>query len=577
MAKQLEDLERRLSLDGPQTDDELHAWITRNIGINMPRTAVCEGHVAPFQFIADLFFQRTVSVVAMANRGGSKTFGVAVLHLLNMLYRPGIECATVGAIEQQARRAYMHFQKLIDQCAKDAVATSLMSETRFKNGSRLEILPGTVNAVNGPHPQIVHFDEVELMDPEVYQEGQNMPAGKKINDKQFNAISVITSTRKRGIGMMQSLIDEISEAKLQGAQAPYELYAWCIYETAAAVNNCQVAYPDLSEEERCPCATVIKGRWENGQPRSLKDCCQGRLARSDGWIPFDDVASTFTKVSQDIWEAQQECSKPSTAGLVMPQFSRERHGIRRWDPDPTLGPIYMSIDFGGTNPHAVNWYQVLRYEVECTSFNGTTKRLPEGSRVCFDEIYIAEVGNNKIADMIANKERLWRERHKHFRISKRFADPQAKAARLDFARHDPPLPTVFVTTREVQEHIKMCANLLEDDLFFVDVDRCEMFVEEIEGWHYPKKKAHMVDDPDKPVEDFDHCMSNWRYCMSNISVIEKSGAMSRKAVPSAGVRQHPTAKGAGRDSRLPAYLPNSRGLPPSETWRKSLGQPVTGA
>lgn len=35
----------------------------------------------------------------------------------------------------------------------------------------LKILPGTEAAVSGPHPATIHFDEVELMDPEVFEEG----------------------------------------------------------------------------------------------------------------------------------------------------------------------------------------------------------------------------------------------------------------------------------------------------------------------------------------------------------------------------------------------------------------------
>src|SRR4051812_29899293 len=86
-----EELEVRLSEDGPQNDDELHAWIKQELGIDIPRTSVCEGHDAPFTFIADLYFERTDAALLMANRGGSKTFLVALLHWLNSRFKPGCE------------------------------------------------------------------------------------------------------------------------------------------------------------------------------------------------------------------------------------------------------------------------------------------------------------------------------------------------------------------------------------------------------------------------------------------------------------------------------------------------------
>jgi hypothetical protein len=574
LANQIADLERRLSLDGPQTDDELHHWIKHNLGFTIPRNSVCEGHASPFSFIADLYFNRKGSALLMANRGGNKTHGVAILHLLNMLYKPGIEAATVGAIEAQADRAYSHFRTLVqiyqDRTGQDVVDTSMKSKTRLKNRSQLEILPGTKNAVNGPHPQVVHVDEVELMDPEVYQESRNMALGKtKEGGVHFRAQDIITSTRKRGVGPMQELIDSVNEAKLMGAEPPYEMYSWCIFECAEPMPSCQVARPDLPDCDKCDCDKVVSGRWDNGQPRTLKDVCGGRFAKSDGWVDHETIKNTFTKASQGIWEAQQECIKPSTEGLVMPQFSLERHGVRRYDPDPDHGPIFMSIDFGGTNPHAVNWYQVLKYEIEVETYNGTTKRLREGTRVCFDEIYKAEVSNTQIAELIVRKEELWRQKHPRWRVSKRFADPQGKAARLDLARYRVPLPTANLTTRDVKEHVKICAYLIENDTFQVDVERCEMFCAEIESWHYPKKKPGMLDDPDIPVDDFDHCMSNWRYAMANIEKMHMGGRRRNTTPGSTGI-VHATVKGSGtkRQGEAPvAYSTNSSTLPSGSKWR----------
>lgn len=545
MARQMAAMESKLKLHGPQDDDQLHTWIKETVGIDIPRVSVCPDHDAPFKFFSDMYFNRCdTAAILMANRGGSKTFLVALLHLVNSKFKPRCESATIGAIEAQARRAYAHLLKFMDIVPelKEDLASSIMSETRWKNGSRVEVLPGTIAAVNGPHPQIVHFDEVELADEDAFYESRNM----SLSGHGIPAQDIITSTRKRGAGLMQRLIDEITDAQSQGFIPPYRLYQWCVFETTTKQRNCQVANPHIDEEHRCTCDKVVKGKWDNGEPRRFSDICQGRLAKSEGWMTLDDVHKTFMADSRDIWEAQQECIKPSTEGMVLPRFAVERHGIRGFMPDPDNGPIFAGIDFGGTNPHAVIWFQVLRYEVDVESAGGGTKRLPEGSVVAFDEFYKSEIGNNKLAEAIVNREAFWANKFPGFTVIRRFADPQGKAARLDLHHYTPKINTSFYVSRDVKEHIKALVALIDDELFYVDTVRCPMWVAEAQAWHYPKMKAGMIDDPEKPVEDFDHAMAATRYGVSNLLYMERRWG---RQLRSPGVRE--------RDSETGRFAPTT--------------------
>ena len=537
MARQQAELERKLAIAGPQNRDQLHSWIKHNLGYDIPRKSVCHGHTSPFDFLADLYFGPTTSAVAMANRGGSKTFMVAMLHYLNSRFKPGIESCTVGAIEMQARRAYAHLQKLVDKVGQDEVAATTMIDTRWRNGSRVEVLPGTISAVNGPHPCVVHVDEVELMDPEVYQESRNMSQSQVVYGRQYPAQDIITSTRKRGHGPMQNIIDSIHVAEADGREPPYKLYTWCVFEVAQNVPNCRVANPGCANP--CPCNEVPGGRFADGRPRTLEDVCQGRFSKSDGFVPLSDIINTFTKASPEIWEAQQECSRPSSEGLIFPGFDKHRYGVIDWTPDPGLGPIFMSVDFGGTAPHAVNWYQVLRYEVDAQTPHGT-KRLKEGAIVCFDEIYKAEIGNNQLAAMIVQREALWRKKVRGWKVMQRYGDIAAKAARLDFAQHDPPLRLVHYITREIEEHIKVGNEYISKDRFYVDLGRCPMFIEEIEAWHRDR-------NTEKPVDMNDHVMSNFRYFVAHINRAEAHGKKGRgpRAVQRKSLSSGPSARSSG--------------------------------
>jgi hypothetical protein len=526
------------NLEKIETDDQLHAYIKQTYKIDVPRVAVCENHNAPFDLIADLFFQRTDSAILVAGRGGGKTMSSALWQALNMEFFPEVECASVAAVEIQAKRAYQHFKHFQRVGATDKVEQSLISETVWKSGSKYEILTGSISSVNGPHPQKVHRDEVELMDKKVFQESLQMEKSKVSTEGEtIPSQTLITSTRKTSDGLMQQLLDECKEAETEGRKAPYKVYIFCIKEVTKNVPNCRVANPELPEQEKCECNQAKNGMLEDGSPRTLEVICGGAFSKSQGFMPIEDVTKTFMKSSRHIWEAQQECKRPYIEDITLPEFTREGCGIRNFVVDPANGPIYQGIDFGGTNPHAAEWVQVLDFDIDATGFDGNPKRLPEGSVVLFSEIYKAEIGNQKLAELIVERERQLREKFPGFKVQGRFADPQAKAARLDFKANTPSLLCKWpAVTRDREEHTKRMRDLLIDKLFYVDVENVKMFVEEVEAWNIKNKT-------------FDHAVDATLYAVSNIYAVEQNRARH-------GVVDLPSVKG-GRAIRVPNQFDDS--------------------
>jgi len=496
------------------------------------------------------------------------THNAGIFNLLNSLYKPSCESIIIGAIEPQAKRAYSHFQNFTKDINTGKLIPEIKSirvtETEFKNGSKLEIIAGTPAATNGPHSQKVLFDEAELADPLAWEESRAISTSKELpNGNVIKAQDIITSTRKRGKGLMQQLVDEVERAKAKGLRPPYELYKYCIFECVEQQKNCQIANPDLPEEKRCSCDKVVKGNWddEDRRPRTLKDICKGKFYKSRGWKPLDDVINTFMQSSRSVWEAQQECSKPETEHMIIPGFSREIHGLLDWVPDPKLGPIYMGFDAGGTHPHAVVWYQATRYEIEVNSFNGNPIRVKEGSRVAFDEIYIAEVGNNKVADLIVEKEKKYKKIWKGWNTSYRFIDPQAKAARLDLEHHIPPLKFSWFATREFEEHVKILKELFEDHLFYIDVPSCEMLTDELEDWRRNPNTG-------KEIDFKNHACAATRYCLSNVAIIERDIGKF-KGIPLSTARE-PFHRDYDSDPFTPVSAENNPDIPESERWRFSF-------
>lgn len=521
LAKDLSALQHRASQIGPQNDDELHALIKQRYGIHIPRIAVTEGHDAPFDFVADAFFQRETSQFVIANREGSKTFSVAVVHALMARYYPGYEGITAGAIEIQSKRCYSSLKQLNGKWGKDEIESSLQSETLWKRGSKVEIVTMTYAAMNGPHSNLLHRDEVELARRDAFNEGDNITKSGWTNEKtprQIKAHDILTSTRKKARGLVQEILDKCEKAIAEGRRPPYKVYKWGVAETIKRVENCRglAQNENLPDDQLCICNKIVNGVWDDGTteteptPRTLESVCAGRFGRSDGWRPLDpDIISKFEKNSRSMWEAQQECMKVASEGLILANFARETHGIRGYDPNPENGPIFQGVDFGGTNAHAVNWYQLLDRPVEVFGFARERITMPANSLVCFGEVYVTEVGNVALADMTVAQEVIWRMRHNFFSVRERYADIAAKAARLDWRAHVPSLPTVWRITREIEEHISLCVDLVNNRTFFVDVDACPMFVEEAESWQRDPATGNQVDD-------FNHCMSNFRYTVANL-------------------------------------------------------------
>lgn len=199
----------------------------------------------------------------------------------------------------------------------------------------------------------------------VTHNSRNMAVSKTLPDGTvYPSLELLTSTRKSQHGRMQKLIDGIDEAKRMGMEPSYELIAWCIFEVAKEVPNCQKA-PDKERKARlkelgmdpssiCDCHKQMNGTWPDQttseglpKPRLLTDVCQGRLFRSRGHLPISDVIQKFKQNSIYTWNAQMECSEPETENNYLRGFTAERNGVLGFVPDPANGPIYQSVDWGG--------------------------------------------------------------------------------------------------------------------------------------------------------------------------------------------------------------------------------------
>ncbi len=549
----------------PETDDELHDWVLQATGINIPRVAATPDTNAPFEWFSDLFFERERAVLVVASRGSGKSFLSALFNFTMCYWFKEVECMSVGAIEEQAKNVYNHIRTFQDIAADKLKMTlvkpgqSQQSFTKYFNNSRYKIVTGSKKAVNGPHDSVVHRDEIELMDKEVYLESLNIEKAKVNSDGELiNTRTLLTSTRKTSMGLMQEIIDNCEQAVKEGRTPPFKIYWTNVYDVSENRPDCRVAFPDLPESEKCNCNTVTSGEWEKGNPRTFEDACGGKLGKAQGFSPLADAQSIFERSPRFLWEAQQENKRPYVEDISIPEFSKERHGIRDYKPLPENGRIYNAIDFGGRHPFGISYFQVLDHDVYVLNHAGVEVLIQEGTKVMFKEIYKGDIGNQAASELIkAFEDEMRRKYGKEWKVWTRFGDKAATAARKDFTEWG--LPTQWpAVTREREVHLERLRTVIQNDEFRYDIGNCKVFEEQMSVWHIDGKK------------EFDDMVDSALYNNTNVYAIETQGR-GKKGRPAVKERGYKTRQGNPFHDRIGISVKqNEIGGMTSQGWLDSV-------
>src|SRR4051812_8663442 len=90
--------------------DHLHKWVRTFCGLDVPRVAVCAGHDAPFEYLRLAYMEPGEDLVVWAPRAGGKTRLGAVVTLLELLHKPGIEVRILGGSMEQSVKMWEHLR-----------------------------------------------------------------------------------------------------------------------------------------------------------------------------------------------------------------------------------------------------------------------------------------------------------------------------------------------------------------------------------------------------------------------------------------------------------------------------------
>jgi hypothetical protein len=519
------------------------------------------------------------------------TLNTAIANYTFAETKPGCEICTFADIEAQSNKSYSYIKRFvytIDSTGKKVLKESvegvpLRKETLLKNGSKLEVIIGTLSGVNSPHPQKVHADEVDLQDREIFAESRNMSSSKTLSDGTvIKAQDIATSTLKSTKGIVQEIVDETKKAIKEGLKPTWKIYISCVFEVAKEVPSCREVTRDLRESrlielnkdpcELCDCDKVAKGEITNGVPRTLNTLCKGKFFKSRGWMSREDVVRKFVQNAPNKWASQLECRRPMADGLYLPTFSRERHAIRNYEARPEYGYIWQGVDWGGSanSSSAVIWIQgPLHQPIQVNNTIGTKTVIPQGSYVIFKEINEAVMGATRLADKVNRQEIQFRNRFSNaWRVKARFADKAGAQQRMDWREHDPPLRTNWYLSGSYFDPTVECLQaLVVDNLLYVDDQQCPGTCDDFESWR--SKDGREVHD------DATHNPAAIRYCLKNVSVV-----MKRHQNVSTRVALQPVVVQRDSAQNIPGALASATvssqdaNLYQSENWRQAMGGPA---
>lgn len=347
---------------------ELHKYVLDNFRlggtpINIPIKPVCSNHCAPFDFVYDAFMSKYEVILAMANRSGGKTISMAVLATLNALANDECEIYNLGAILVQAQWCSSYVKSFIN-ANPDFQARLLTDPTTEKikwlNGSINQILTASMKAVNGPHPQKLIMDEVELTPWPILQEAFSTVQSKHGID----GVLVLGSTRKFSAGPMQRFVaDYVSKGIIK-------MYDWCVWDVVEAL-------PDDPQEVKS-----IKEVFGDELHPNVEQCC--------GYYKWKDLVKKFTTLDRNVWITQWVCKRPDTQGLVYSRFDDTLNLDKDFKVDRNAlvngwARVYIFEDFGSTKDHPdvvlYAWHDMLKNTV-----------------TIFDELYSIDKGTNQIVD-----------------------------------------------------------------------------------------------------------------------------------------------------------------------------------
>ncbi len=349
----------------PRDAEQLHQFVKKVLGMDVPRKALMEGHDAPFDYLVHVYFEgrqprverripgasspapevqsprtrleenSSSDCVVWANRGGGKTKLGAAATVLDLVFKPGVQVRILGGSLGQSSKMFTYLCEMFEHPWLRTLLKSEPTQRRLElaSGSAAEVLAQSHTSVRGTRVHKLRCDEVEEFDAGVWEAAQLVTRSGRCGPWWVRGAVEALSTMHRPHGLMSQLIG----AGKAGGDETGKRSTWRVFRWSAldVVERCQIA-------EACELCVLHRS-------------CAGRAKSAQGFVRVEDLIAQRNRVSDRVWEAEMMCRRPSTSASVYPDFNMERH-VRKIDTQNVDGAIWVGgMDFGMRNPTVFLW------------------------------------------------------------------------------------------------------------------------------------------------------------------------------------------------------------------------------
>ena len=370
--------------------DELATVLKLFFGLTYPRQAVCPGHTAPFEALAEAYFAEQPVTVWWAARGfGGKTTLLAGLALIEIL--DGYTVSLLGGSGEQTRRTH----EVTTQAWQHDVTVRLC---------KVCLAAGTLDLGNVAFPEDPErcmcgrpLDETgmdyRLTAPRQYLKGGSGDSAAQFVDGDDplatrtemvwgNEMVALTASSKavRGPHPQRLRIDEAEEADLGIIES-------AMGQTLLVREDMptQTVFASTHHKQRGAMKEVLKRARERGWP-VRKWCHRETLVeQTGGWLLPQNVEAKKSEVSQRMWNVEYELGNPEDEeGLLIPKDVLAKLFTGDEQDDPLNVYIEMERpDINGDYVTAADWAKkrdrcvivTIRYDCEPAKLVGIARML----------------------------------------------------------------------------------------------------------------------------------------------------------------------------------------------------------
>lgn len=320
------------------------------------------GKVSPGlrELVEDVCSLDVKSAVAVANRGGGKSFGVSFIEFYLWMILD-FDALNLGGSELQADQVYQYILGYLESDTfwlRLVKGDPMRERTYTVEDSWCRVLTASQKSVRSPHAGGMRKGKLRggvlVIDEEAEASKEIVEAALPTINTAMPSVNIRCSTFHNLEGSFQEVVDH-------HAEMGYTLYRWDIFDVAQrceCVGSCQ-------SEEQCFREDHVE-HYIDPDSGELKEkvvhkaYCGGRAMYADGWVAMEEIVTLWRRMrrNHERWEVEAMGSRPSSAGFVindLMRFAQNKTTLKGKQLYLPGGPVSVCVDWGAVEGGIEVW------------------------------------------------------------------------------------------------------------------------------------------------------------------------------------------------------------------------------